>query len=393
MFGSSSKYTLRFAHALSTIGIVSAFFLAGAGCKREQVAIPTERPPAPVSVASVVVQDAPVYLDEVGKCTTPEMVTIQAQVGGRITKLHFNEGADLHVNDPLFTIDPRPFQAALDQTQAALIQSKATREYAKSEFARVEKLVGTKAISQQDYDLRKTAVDVAEAQVQSSTAAVDMAKLNLEYCSIRSPIEGRAGQRLADKGNVVMANSGNALLTIQRLDPIYAEFTINENDLSAVQRNMADGTLQVEVRLPDETDKPRTGKLSFLDNAVQEGTIKLRATITNADHHFWPGRFVRIRLILSVQKDATLIPAGAPQPSSKGSFVYVVRADSTAELRPVTLGQRQGDLVVINQGLKAGERVITVGQIAVMPGGKVQVVDSNATTQPTTNQASNAGEK
>jgi multidrug efflux system membrane fusion protein len=171
------------------------------------------------------------------------------------------------------------------------------------------------------------------------------------------------------------------LLVIQRLDPIYADFTITQSNLSAVQRNMAQGTLRAEVRLSDEPDNQRSGELTFLDNAVQDatGTVKLRATIPNSDHHFWPGRFVKIRLVLSTLQQAVLIPAAAPQMSAKGSFVYVVKEDSTAEQRLVTLGQRQGDLVVIEQGLKTGEQVVINGQITVTPGGKVRIEETPST--------------
>jgi multidrug efflux system membrane fusion protein len=181
-----------------------------------------------------------------------------------------------------------------------------------------------------------------------------------------------------DLGNVVTANSGS-LLVIQRLDPIYADFTITENDLTIVQRNMSEGSLKVEVRLPDEPGMPRArdGKLTFLDNSVQDGTgtIKLRATIANQDRRFWPGRFANVRLILGVQHNAVLIPAEAPQMSAKGQFVYVVKDDSTAELRPVTVGQRQGDLVVVSKGINSGERVVTNGQLGVTPGGKVRLAE------------------
>ena len=179
-----------------------------------------------------------------------------------------------------------------------------------------------------------------------------------------------------DLGNVVTANSGS-LLVIQRLDPIYADFTITENDLTVVQRNMAKGTLKTEVRLSDDTERPRDGKLTFLDNSVQDGTgtVKLRATITNDDRRFWPGRFANIRLILGMQQNAVLISAEAQQMSAKGPFVYVVKPDSTAELRPVTVGQRQGDLVVVNKGISSGERVVTTGQLGVTPGGKVRIAE------------------
>jgi membrane fusion protein, multidrug efflux system len=338
-----------------------------------------DRPPAPVSVVSAVTQDVPIYLDSIGKTVAREVVSIQPQVSGRITKIHFTDGADLKTGDLLFTIDPRPYEAQLASAEGTLAEKKAQLELAKIQFNRYADLLKTNSVSQQEYDQRKNTLDVAVAQVRQSEAALETAQLNLDYCSIRSPIDGRAGQRLVDVGNVVAANTGS-LLVIERLDPIYADFTITETDLTAVQRNMRQGTLKVEVRLPDEPTKPREGQLTFLDNAVQEGTgtVKLRSTIANDDHYFWPGRFVKVRLVLSTLKDAVLVPADAPQLSAKGEFVYVVKEDSTAELRPVKLGQRQDELVVIDQGLKPGERVVVIGQLAVTPGARVHVQESRS---------------
>ena len=346
--------------------------LALVGC--EKAAAPAfQRPPAAVSVVAAVKQDVPVYLDAVGKVTAREMVSIQPQVSGRIMEIHFTDGADLKKGDALFTIDPRPYQAQLDAASGNLAQAGAALDFARIQLARGEQLVETKAISQQEYDTRKNAVDVAEAQVQQGKAAVENASLNLQYCSIRSPIDGRAGRRLVDIGNVVTGNSGS-LLTIQRLDPIYADFTVTENDLSAVQRNMRRGTLDVEARLPDEPDSALHGALTFLDNAVQDGTgnVTLRATIPNGEHRLWPGRFVKVRLVLSTLPGAVLVPATAPQMSARGQFVYVVKPDGTAELRPVKTGQRHGELVVIDQGVSLGERVVVNGQLGVTPGGKVR---------------------
>jgi len=334
-----------------------------------------ERPPSPVVVATASTKDVPFYLDEVGRTVAREVVSVQPQVSGKITEILFTDGANLAKGDPLFTIDPRPFQAALNAAEANLAQSKAALDFAKIEFARVQDLVESKAIARQDYDSRKNAVDVGEAQVRQNEAAVETAKLNLEYTSIRSPIDGRAGRRLVDLGNVVTANT-TTLLTIERMDPIYADFTVTENDLPEVQRNAAGRGLKAEVRLPDEPDKPSVGQLTFLDNSVQSssGTVMLRATVPNPSHHLWPGQFVNVRLVLAMLPKAVLVPASAPQDSAKGPFVYVVKGDSTAELRPVKLGQRQGESVVIQQGLQSGERVIVTGQLAVMPGGKVRVV-------------------
>ncbi|MGH7848427.1 MAG: efflux RND transporter periplasmic adaptor subunit [Candidatus Binatia bacterium] len=367
--------------SIRVLGLVCLTALV-AGCK-EKAPAEFERPPAPVSVVAAATEDVPLYLDAIGKIVAREVVSIQPQVSGRITQIHFADGAEVKRGQVLFTIDPRPFQAQLNAAEANLAQAQAALSLAKINFDRVASVTDQRAVSRQDYDAKKNAIEVADAQVRQNQAAVQTARLNLEYCTIRSSIDGRAGERLVDRGNVVTANSGS-LLVIQRLDPIYADFTIPETDLTAVQRNMSHGTLKTEVRLPDEPDKPREGKLTFLDNSVQEGTgtIKLRATIGNNDRRFWPGRFANVRLILDIQQGAVLVPADAPQMSAKGPFVYVVKQDSTAELRPVTVGQRQGDLVVINKGVKAGEQVVIAGQLGVTPGGKVRVTQPSAAGKP-----------
>jgi multidrug efflux system membrane fusion protein len=365
-----------------------------------------ERPPAPVSVMAAVTQDVPVYLDAVGRTAAREVVSIQPQISGRITEIHFTDGADVKKGDLLFTIDPRPFEASLQQAKANLARSTALKNQAEANLARdiaqarfgdaqarrYASLMEQAVVSREQYEQQQTNADTMNATVSADRAAVrsadeaikvdeaaiESAKVQLSYCFIRAPVNGRAGQRLVDIGNVVNpGNFGNAtaLLVIQRLDPIYADFTISQNDLSAVQRNMAQESLRTEVRLPDEPDNPVVGQLTFLDNAVQSssGTVNLRATIPNSDHRFWPGRFVRIRLVLSTLQGAVLVPVSAPQLSANGSFVYVVKEDSTAEQRPVTVGQSQGDMVVIERGIEPGEQVVTNGQLGVTPGGQVHV--------------------
>jgi multidrug efflux system membrane fusion protein len=373
---------------IQTLGLLLTAFLTG--CDRKAPAS-LERPPAPVSVAAALSQDVPIYIDAVGKIVAREVVSIQPQVSGRVTKIHFADGADVKAGDVLFTIDPRPYQAHLNEAEANVAQAQAALNLAKTNFARVESVSDPRAVSRQDFDAKKNAVEVAEAQLQQNRAAVETARLNLEYCTIRSPIDGRAGQRLVDLGNVV--TPGNSpLLVIHRLDPIYADFTIPESDLTEVQRNMARRTLRAEVRLADERSKAREGKLTFLDNSVQEGTgtVKLRATVENKDRLFWPGRFARIRLILDTHRSAVLVPADAPQLSAKGSFVYVIKQDESAELRPVTLGQRHGDLIVIGEGVKEGERVVINGQLGVTPGGKVQVAAPGVKKDPAAASQSDA---
>jgi membrane fusion protein, multidrug efflux system len=365
---------------LSVVAILSAALLL-TGCKQKNQ-MSFDRPPAPVTVALAEQKDVPIYIDAIGNTVARELVKVQPQISGRVTQIHFKDGADVKKGTLLFTIDQRPFEAQLNEAQANLAQSKAVLGLAKIQFERVEGLIDSKAISKEDFDTKKNAVDVAEANVMQRQAEVDTAQINLAYCSIHSPIDGRAGKRLVDIGNIVKENE-TELLTIQRLDPIYADFTVTENDLSEVQRNAQRGTLKTQVMLPDDVEHPRDGDLTFMDNTVTSGTgtVTLRATIPNSDHLFWPGRFVKVRLILSTKRNAVLIAAAAPQQSAKGPFVYVVKPDETAELRPVTIGQQQGDLIVITQGIKAGEKVVVNGQLGVTPGGKVRIEEKVADAQ------------
>lgn len=364
------------------VAVVLLAALLSGGCDRKQAqGVPPGMMEAPVLVAGAITRDVPLYIEEIGTCTAREMVSIKPQVSGVVTELHFDDGADVKKGQMLFTIDPRPYKAALDQAKAALAQSNANLTLARQELERVKGLLGTKAVSREDYETRENAVAVAQAQIEANNAAIETAQVNLDYCFMKSPIDGRAGQRLVDPGNVVTSQSPPSMLVIQRLDPVYADFTIAERNLAAVRQNMAEHTLQTLVRIPDDVSTPpREGQLTFLDNAVQDGsgTIKLRATIPNTDRHFWPGQFVRVQLVLKVQKNAVLVPNMATQISQQGPYVFVVKNDQTAELRPVKLGQQQGDLVVVESGLQPGERVITSGQLGVAPGAKVHVEQAAA---------------
>jgi multidrug efflux system membrane fusion protein len=412
------KYDRDSLHRLGVVLLVVQFtsFLTGCVNKAQQK---FERPPSPVQVTAAISQDVPTYLDAIGKIVAREVVSVQPQVSGRIVKIHFTDGANVTKGDLLFTIDTRPFEANLKQAQANFSRDVAQKKQAEANLAKeiaqerfglvqvqrygalVEQGVVPQEQYQQlraNYDTLKANVEAARAAVRSAdeaikvdAATIESAKVQLSYCYIRSPIDGRAGQRLVDIGNVVnpggsnVANSnnsnsgntvsGNALLVIERLDPIYADFTISQNNLTAVQEQMREGSLRAQVRLPDSADEPITGQLTFVDNAVQDttGQVTLRATIPNAGHRFWPGRFVNIRLVLSTIHNAVLVPASAPQMSANGSFVYVVKQDSTAEQRAVSLGQRQGELIVIEKGVEPGERIVTVGQLGVTPGGKVLI--------------------
>lgn len=350
------------------------------GCKRDQQAggaPPGGRPPAMVSVAQATTVKVPRYLDEIGKTAAVEYVTIQPQVGGQIQKIHFQDGADLKKGDVLFTIDPRPYEAALAEAEANVTQQQASQALAKLEFERTKKLIETKAVSQQEFDQKQSALAVADAQVKAAEAAVRTAALNVGYCTITSPIDGRAGQRQVDVGNIVKANDA-ALLVVQRLDPIYAEFTITESDLPRVREFMSKGTLTVQVSVPGQTGEPHKGELTFLDTSVQPGagTVRLRATLPNADRYFWAGQFVNVRLVLEMT-DSVLVPMEAIQIGQKGPFVYVVK-DSTAEMRLVNEGQQQGSWMEILKGVDQGDQVITAGQMMVAPGAKVQVAQGVA---------------
>jgi multidrug efflux system membrane fusion protein len=312
-----------------------------------------------VAVSKAMAKDVPLYLDEIGTCAAYETVQIQAQVSGVILARHFQDGSDVKKGDLLFTIDPRPYQAALDQAKAQAALDQVT-------LKRAEDLRARKVISQQDYD-------TAVANAQKSQAAAEAAQVNLDYCYIRSPINGRIGLRNVDVGNLV-GPSTQPLVTILGLDPIYTDFTVAENDLPLVRKYLGGPNVKVETYLPDGSIQPRIGDLYFIDYAVQpgSGTVRARAVTPNPDRALWPSEFVRVRFILDMIKEATLVPSQAVQISQSGPFVFVVKPDNTVDMRPVKPGQRQeGDLTVIESGLKPGETVVVTGQLALSPGAKV----------------------
>ena len=370
------------------LGAMSLASLAGCGRSSDAAMMSMKMPPPAVQTVEAKTRDVPIYLDEIGKTVAFNSVTVTPQVSGAVTKILFIDGAELKKGQPLFEIDPRPYVAALDSAKADLAKAQAALEFAQADFARVKDLVPTKAISQEDYDTKKNAMDVDAAQVESAKAEIETAQLNLNYCSITSPIDGIAGQRLVDIGNIVTSSmqmpTTSSMLSIQQVDPIYVQFTITESELARVRQNMRDtGHLTVQVSLPSDTGEGHDGTMDFIDNSVMSGagTVTLRATLQNADRHFWPGQFVRVRLILKVQKDAVLVPASAIQIGQQGSFVYAVQTGpgpdqqpaTLAQIMPVTVGQRQGSDVIIDSGLHGGEQVITEGQLMVMPGGPVAV--------------------
>ena len=340
--------------------IILAAFVSYRILQHRAAEIKTAQAPArPAAVAKVVTKDVPLYLDEIGTCAAYESVLVQAQINGVIITRNFQDGSDVKKGDLLFTIDPRPFQAALDQ-------AKAQAELDQVNLKRQEDLRARKVVSQQDYD-------TAVANAQKSQAATEAAQVNLDWCYIKSPINGRVGLRNVDVGNLV-GPSTPPLVTILGLDPIYTDFTVAENDLPLVRKYLGGPNMKVQTYLQDGSITPRTGDLYFIDNAVQpgSGTVKARGVTPNPDHALWPSEFVRVRFVLDTLKNATLVPAQAVQVSQSGPFVFVVKPDNTVDLRPVKPGQRQeGDLTVVESGVKPDETVVVTGQLALAPGAKV----------------------
>ncbi len=342
--------------------ILAAFAVARTLQRGVETAKTNQPPVRPVLVAKVISKDVPLYLDEIGTCAAYETVQVQAQVSGQIIARHFQDGSDVKKGDLLFTIDPRPYQAALDQAKAQAALDQVT-------LKRQADLRAKNVTAPQDYD-------TAVANAQKSQAAAEAAQVNLDYCYIKSPINGRAGLRLVDVGNIVTGNTGSGavLLTIQRLDPIYTDFTVAETDLALVRKYLGGPNVKVQTYSPDDKIPPRLGDLYFIDNAVQpgSGTVKARGVTPNPDHAFWPLEFVRVRFILDTIKEARLVPSQAVQISQSGPFIFVLKPDNTVDLRSVKPGQRQdGDLIVVESGIQPDETVVVTGQLALAPGSKV----------------------
>jgi multidrug efflux system membrane fusion protein len=342
----------------AVILVVALLLLRSITAPKKESAVP---PPRPVAVAKVVTKDVPLYLDEIGTCTAAETVQIQAQVSGQIISREFQDGADVKKGDVLFRIDQRPYAAALASAQADAALAHATLQ-------RQTELRSKQVVAGQDYD-------TAKANAMKADAAVAAAQFNFDNCIIRSPIDGRAGIRTVDVGNLISPSSP-ALVTLQRLDPIYTDFTIAEPDIPLVRQHLNGPSLTVLTASGDGKIPPRPGKLTFIDNAVQPGagTVRARATTENPNHAFWAAQFVNVRLILDTVKDAMIVPSGAVQIGQNGPYVFVVKPDSTLDLRQVHAGQKQdGDTTVLKDGVKPGENVVTRGQLQLAPGMKVAV--------------------
>jgi len=332
-------------------------------------------PPAPVLVASSFVTNVPVEVrpQPVGHVLASSSVTIRPQVGGILEHIYFKEGAEVHSNELLFSIDPRTARAALDKDKALL-------ENAQVQFDREQKLFDQKLVSQDEYDTSKANRDTLAATVETD-------KLNLDYTEIRAPFDGVAGSVQFHEGNVVKAPD-DVLLTINRIHPIYVQFAVPERYLPEIRKQMAGHTLKVSASFENMTGEPPTGTLTFVDNTVDTatGTIELRATFPNDNGVLWPGQFVKVNLQLSELNDAVVVPSQAVQNGQNGQYVYVVQptdpGNPVVEMRTVTIGITFGDDIVIEKGLKAGETVVTDGQLRLAPKAKVKIAQTGDTNSP-----------
>jgi multidrug efflux system membrane fusion protein len=317
----------------------------------------------------------PVQLRAIANVESIETVTIKPQAGGEITAVHFREGADVKAGDLLFTIDPRPYEAALHQAEASLARDEANARNARLEAQRGESLFAQGVVSQEQHDALRNSADALDAAVRADRATVETARLNLAYCTIRSPIDGRTGSLLVQRGNVVKAIDGGPLVVINRTDPIYVSFSVPDRRLAEIKAALAAHKMTVEARIAGEEAKPLPGDLTFLDNAVDRatGTVRLKGTFANRQRRLWPGQFVNVVLTIATRPDAIVVPSQAIQTGQSGTFVFVVKADLTAEARLVAVGQELDGQVMVEKGLKEGENVVIDGQIRLVPGARVEL--------------------
>jgi membrane fusion protein, multidrug efflux system len=360
----------------------------------------------PVTVTKVVAKQMPVDINAIGNVQTVVGVSIRPQVTGRVLKVNFKEGDYVKKGELLFTLDSRPFdeavkeaQASLQhdisgvaQAQAVLAKDTAQAKYAATEADRYDVLMKEGVVSKEQAEQFKanadayaatlkadgSSIETARAQVRQSQAAVDNAKVQLSYCQLRSPMDGRTGSSIVTEGNLVSTSDSTPLVTIDQVSPIYATFTVPEKYLSDVQKYASSAKLKVVAQLDANTS--RVGTLSSFDNQVSQatGTLQLKASFQNDDNLLWPGRFVNIVLTLTNQPNAIVVPTQSVQTSQQGQFIYVVKADQTVEMRKIVLDRTVGDETVISSGLGAGETVITDGQLRVTPGAKVQIAATSS---------------
>ena len=318
--------------------------------------------PVPVVAGTAEQKDVPIYLDGLGTVQAFNTVTVHSRVDGALVQVNFTEGQDVKTGDLLVVVDPRPYQAALDQAKAQAALDEVT-------LKRQADLRARNVIDAQDYD-------TAVANAQKSKAAAEAAQVNVDYCSIKSPIDGRTGVRLVDIGNVVHAADQNGIVVITQLHPISVVFTLPEQNLQSIfNAGGASGGLKVQALDRGNTNVLDEGALAVVDNEIDQttGTLKLKATFPNNDLKLWPGKFVNARLTLTIRKGAIVIPSGVVQRGPQGTYAYVIKPDKTVEMRPIKVAQTEANLALIDSGLKAGEQVVVDGQYKLQPGSHVEL--------------------
>jgi membrane fusion protein, multidrug efflux system len=358
--------------AIAVLG-AGVYFIADGRAKESRKA-PKGPPAVPVTIASVLQETVPIRLQAIGNVEAYQTVSVKARVDGQIVTVNFREGDPVKKNEVLFRVDPRPYEAALRQAEANALRDQAARDQARSQEKRYQELLDKNFISKEAYAQIRTNAATAEATAAASQAALENARLNLEYCTIVSPLDGYVGKVLLQAGNMVRANDVNALAVINQVRPIYVNFAVPEQSLPEVRKYRAAGPLAVET-VPDPGAPPALGELIFVDNAVDPstGTIRLRARFPNTDAALWPGQFVSVTLRLYDQVDAIIIPAPAVQNGPEGQYVYVVGQDLVANVRKIAVQRTDGERVIVASGLQKGERVVTRGQLRLGPKTRVQI--------------------
>ena len=353
--------------------LIVPLLLALGACTAKKEA-PKAKPTVPVTVATAAQKDVPVQIRAIGNVEPFNTVAIKAQINGQLARVHFREGQDVRKGDLLFTIDPRPFEAALRQAEATLAKDKAQAKFAREQSLRYRALLKDGIVTQDQYDQLAANADAFDATFAADRAAVDNARLQLEYCSIRSPIEGRTGNLMVQVGNLVKANDVPVLLTINQVSPIYATFSVPERDMVDLRKHLGKA-IKVEAFVTGDEGKPESGSITFLDNTVDTstGSIKLKASFANSGRRLWPGQFVSVVISMTTISKAVVVPTRAIQTGQQGQYVFVVKADQTVEQRPVTVGVAVNGETVIAGGIRAFETVVTDGQVRLIPGAKVEI--------------------
>ena len=329
--------------------------------------------PVPVLVGKAEEKNMPAQITAIGNVQPFTKVAVRSQITGQLAKVHFLEGSEVKRGELLFTIDPRTAEAALEQMKANLARDEAQLENARIEFARMKKLFESNISSRDDYDKAQANLDTLRGTVLADQAALRNAALNLEFTSIRSPINGRTGNVLVHEGNIVKAED-DVLLQINQVRPIFAAFAVPEQFLPEIRLRMRDGPLKAQVNFVNLEAPPAQGEVAFIDNAVDAttGTVQLKARFDNAENALWPGQFVQVIMTLSEQANAVVVPTPAIQPGQNGDFIFVVKADQTVEMRPVVVGAARDGQTVVQSGVEPGETVVIDGQLRLVPGARVE---------------------